>query len=634
MSIPTLSNIELFHQVRWLNASLKDYYVNNIYWVVKDTLLIRLHHPSKPEKRLVIDRGRGIWVTNTKLEEENTDNLLIFFRKKLSRGKIVSISQLETERIIFIEFVGSEATKLVAEFFGNGNLILLDDKNIILGASEYYETKHRRIAIGTEYVPPPERGADPLKVDEAFFKPLLIYEEDFRKWVGKNLSLPKKYVDMLPNLLNIPSGSTGKQINEQTLRTLITTIRGFFSDDLTTIQPTLYLDKEEPVNFSLYPIGFGQYKAKEVGNLNEALDELYTKNSLKEREQKLLQAVYRNREGLKKTIEDLKKKKETLTEDKKELTKIANMIRENIPSYYQDKNQFEKTFKNVFTGSDNNLIIISYKNFKFELDQKNPLKTGSEIFNTTKVLSQEIIDIDSSITQLEKELQQIEKKVILKEGTVVQKSRKIFEKEWYERYRWFRTSEGFLAIGGRDASSNEAIIKKYLGEEDIIFHAEFTGAPFFIIKDGKKATEHSIKEVALAAVAFSNLWKLGTATGEAYWVFKDQVSKEAPSGQYISKGAFMISGKRNYIKNIPIELAIGITKVKDHYSVIGGPKEALKVSTEAYILILPGREEKNYIGKKIKAILLEKMNHIEEVKNIPLEDFIRTLPPGGCKIKL
>jgi len=34
------------------------------------------------------------------------------------------------------------------------------------------------------------------------------------------------------------------------------------------------------------------------------------------------------------------------------------------------------------------------------------------------------------------------------------------ERAWYEKFRWFFTSEGFLAIGGRDATSNEIVVKK------------------------------------------------------------------------------------------------------------------------------------------------------------------------------
>lgn len=136
MQDQAMNNIELFHQTRWLNTNLRDYYVNNVYWaIVNRVLVIRLHHPTNPEKRLVIDNGRAIWVTETKLEEEGADQLLRQFRKFLSRGKISRIEQFGTERIIGIEFVGSIARQLIAEFFGRGNIVLVDEKNIILTAS-------------------------------------------------------------------------------------------------------------------------------------------------------------------------------------------------------------------------------------------------------------------------------------------------------------------------------------------------------------------------------------------------------------------------------------------------------------------------------------------------------------------
>ena len=40
----------------------------------------------------------------------------------------------------------------------------------------------------------------------------------------------------------------------------------------------------------------------------------------------------------------------------------------------------------------------------------------------------------------------------------IKKARK---REWYEKFHWFISSEGFLCIGGKDATSNEIIIKKH-----------------------------------------------------------------------------------------------------------------------------------------------------------------------------
>ena len=62
-------------------------------------------------------------------------------------------------------------------------------------------------------------------------------------------------------------------------------------------------------------------------------------------------------------------------------------------------------------------------------------------------------------------------------------------KEWYERYHWFITSDGLLAVGGRDSSSNSALVRKHLTEQDIVFHAEIYGSPFFILKNSAGISE-------------------------------------------------------------------------------------------------------------------------------------------------
>jgi len=52
------------------------------------------------------------------------------------------------------------------------------------------------------------------------------------------------------------------------------------------------------------------------------------------------------------------------------------------------------------------------------------------------------------------------------------------KKEWYEKFRWFFSSEGFLCIGGRDATTNDIIIKKHADKNDIVFHTDMAGSPF------------------------------------------------------------------------------------------------------------------------------------------------------------
>ncbi|MEM0052663.1 MAG: ribosome rescue protein RqcH [Nitrososphaeria archaeon] len=632
MKEQTLNNIELFHQTRWLNGNLKDYYVNNIYWAIPNrTLVIRLHHPTCPEKRLVIDNGRAIWVTEIKLEEEGSDQLLRQFRNFLARGKISKITQLGTERIIDIEFVGSLAKHLIAEFFSRGNIILTDEKNIILVALEYYQTRHRTIAVGKEYLTPPERGLDPLNVDTRHLRPMLKYEDDFRRWIGKNLALPKKYIDILPKMIGVGEGTKGSELDEEKIVKILEKIKGFFREE--NISPVIYLDSNGVVDFSVTPVSVDGLVQQNVQNLNEALDKIFTKIVLQEKEKEALYPLIREKEKTRKAIEELSNKKDMMLEDKNFLTELANKIKANLQLLYQDYEEFKKTLlpAKIEKGEEGGKEKIVYKNYIFEFDKNNPLKTCSEVYGIAKRLVEDAKKIEESINEMHKEIGKIEKKIMAKEKIISKEHKKAREREWFEKYRWFYTSEDMLAIGGRDASSNEAIIKKYLEDEDIVFHAEIVGAPFFILKNGAKAGENSLKEVAIAAVSFSNFWKMGASAGEAYWVYKNQISKQAPSGQYMGKGAFMISGKRNYIRNLPIELAVGIVKVKEHYSVVCGPVDAIKKYSENYLVIVPGNEDKNAVAKKIVKYFYDKIGDI--VKDIPFEEFIQTLPPGGCKLK-
>lgn len=43
----------------------------------------------------------------------------------------------------------------------------------------------------------------------------------------------------------------------------------------------------------------------------------------------------------------------------------------------------------------------------------------------------------------------------------------------------------------------------------------------------------------------------------AYWVFGEQVSKTAPTGEYLTTGSFMIRGKKNFLP--PSHLILGMS---------------------------------------------------------------------------
>jgi hypothetical protein len=188
-----------------------------------------------------------------------------------------------------------------------------------------------------------------------------------------------------------------------------------------------------------------------------------------------------------------------------------------------------------------------------------------------------------------------------------------------------------LAIGGRDAPSNSAVVRKHLGKNDKIFHGDIFGSPFFILKDAENPSTISMNEVAHATVCFSRAWREGMQGTNAYWVNPEQVKKSAPSGQFLPKGSFTIEGKRNFI-NIPsLKLAVGIIPQDENYVLTSGPLATIKKNSICYAIIEPHGLEMVEVGKKIK-IEFSKLEE-EITKQISIDDFVRVLPAGQSQIK-
>jgi predicted ribosome quality control (RQC) complex YloA/Tae2 family protein len=198
------------------------------------------------------------------------------------------------------------------------------------------------------------------------------------------------------------------------------------------------------------------------------------------------------------------------------------------------------------------------------------------------------------------------------------------KKEWFEKFRWFISSDDFLVIGGRDATTNEIIVKKHLDKNDIVFHTELPGSPFVVIKnpEDKKIPENTIKESAEFCSSFSRSWKGGRTSAEVYHINPDQVSKVAPSGMAaLAKGSFMINGKRNYITATTNLAICNIGRI------MTGPVSAVKKQCETnglkYVEIIQGQDKLSDVGKKIQRIIGGELDEI--IRNLPSECSIKKI---------
>ena len=124
------------------------------------------------------------------------------------------------------------------------------------------------------------------------------------------------------------------------------------------------------------------------------------------------------------------------------------------------------------------------------------------------------------------------------------------------------SSDGYLVLGGKDAQQNEYLYRRHLKRGDIFVHADLHGASCVIIKNNPQTPDAPVPPSTLSqagslSVCSSAAWD-SKAVMAAYWVNSDQVSKTAPTGEYLTTGGFVIRGEKNFLPPSQLLLGFGV----------------------------------------------------------------------------
>ncbi|KAI7860665.1 hypothetical protein BDC45DRAFT_429820 [Circinella umbellata] len=208
-----------------------------------------------------------------------------------------------------------------------------------------------------------------------------------------------------------------------------------------------------------------------------------------------------------------------------------------------DEEQEEKSKAPVKV--DVEIGLTAFANARKYYDQKKTTATKHE-----KTLKASSKAMKSAERKIRKDLKDT------KITTSINKIRKPF---WFEKFLWFISTEGHLVIAGKDMQQNEILVKRYLQKDDVYVHADLHGAASVIVKNkpgnaGKPIPPSTLFQAGIMSVCQSKAWDAKIVTS-AYWVNADQVSKSAPTGEYLTTGSFMIRGKKNFLP--PVQLVYG-----------------------------------------------------------------------------
>lgn len=629
-----LSFIELKRLMKEIVEQIVDSRIENIYDMSDGSIILKLWK-NYEKHELRIAPGRCIYLVKGEYKKpQKPSDQILRFRKILNNSIIKKVELVEGERIVIfnIERSRGEILNLIVELLPKGTVIITDSSRRILESLRKLVMKDRKIITGEEYRLPPRRPTitSPADIDQ-----LLEPIDKNRKIVSilaVDAGLGGRYAE---EVISIAGVDKSKKFSE-------VSIEEYEKIKEAVIRVLEYVESGQPViiesNAEAYPLPYllnslktNNVRITEVSDFNEAVRIAYERNLLRQITHKALDKIEEEIRQLNKELEDKYKtleKLKKLLEWKNEMARIILTHSNEIEQlkYVEEPEEREIGGLKVKIQSSKRTILVSslLGEIKLSFDES-IAKQASRLFDEAKNISHRIEELKREIGNIQERISKLSQKkepIILEELESLSPKITLTKRNWYEKYRWFYTSEGFLAVAGRDASSNHALIRKHLEKDDLVFHSEVRGAPILILKNGVKSSETSIIEAAQFAACYSRAWREGLQYVSVYYVKPEQISLSPPPGHYLPKGGVIIKGEKKYL-TVKLELAIGV----EDDMLVWGPPQTLEVRTTKMVKITPGNKKAKQLAEEIVNQIFK---DVDSRKKIELIEKIIQIIPYGC----
>jgi len=622
-------------------------YIDNLWVYSFNAIILRLRLRDGNHLDIIIEGGRRITSTDIdpKTLSEFESGAQTTWRSVLRNCSVAELMQLGSERIVAIKLrCGAEHRTLIGELLPRGVIVVVNDEDRIVLITETRKMRDRTLAAGMIYTyPPPVKTLIDMNLDEAK-KSLLAEQRDLLIALGRVWLLPATLADYI---LRTRCPNAAKAVKASELKS--DDVECLYNEALNILNALLNKPCIEPktdengnvVDF-IYREDRGDCLCRSI---DECLKKYFDELMIKEVVSKTLSSIQSEIERLKKSLEDIDK---LIAERKRELEELQRLLNIVAERYYElevmhncVRAKVKQSWENIkecgnieSTDPRKGRYSIKLNDVVVELDVT---KSLVEIYNA---LRQRVSDLEEAISKALAERENLSRKInelnweadAKKIGITMRASRKV---RWYERFHWLVTSRGLLVIGGRDASQNERLLRKHLSEYDVVMHADIHGGSVVIVKDWlRSGTEEDLREAAALAACYSKAWKLGLHSVDVFWVKPDQISLSAKPGEYMPKGGFMVYGKKNFIKDVKLELGIGIAKHDGEVIAIVGPSSYVAERAFAYAVLEPGDVDPYKLAK----FILERFKQLCEdnerklLEAVTIDDIAKRVP-GKSRVK-
>lgn len=508
--------------------------IDKIYQPNKEEFIFSLRTRNNSFKLLISARANSPKIHFTKHNLENPPTppmLCMLFRKKLSGAKLISIRQIDFERVLFIDFDAlselGEKIKLTlaVEIMGkHSNVILINEDGIIIDSLKrvsFDMSSKRQILPGLQYKVPPTQNK------------LTFFNEPIEKITKKILTsskdtLEKALISCIQGISSIVCKEIEYKVlnganillcdlsteQKDKLKTTLIDISNLIEKNKTT--PYLILNNEKkPIDFSFLEISQNKdiYSLVSYNSYSELLDDFYY-------EKDKLDRMRVKSQNLTKTLQNIKlrltrkiklQQSELLECENKEILKIyGDLLTANL--YKVEKGSFNILLENFYSPD---LSVVEIK-----LDPKlNGIQNAQKYYKkykkakTAQIILEEQIkkayteldyidtvlyEISSAKTELD--LTHISQELVVQGYIKDKKHTKKIPKSLPPLK--FESNDGFTILVGRNNLQNDKLTLKQANKTDIWLHVkDMPGSHAIIFLENKKITDTALITAAkLAAI--------------------------------------------------------------------------------------------------------------------------------------
>lgn len=594
-------------------ASLREAHLNQVYQE-GETFILKFRLPQEGRRELFVEPGHWLFLGDDFAKPPEPPPLAQRLRRALGNAVLKDVRQRGFDRILLLEFQKETSYTLVLEMFGRGNLVLLRGEEI-LAALRRERWRTREIRRGAAYRFPPD-ALDPTSLDEEGFRQALAaHPGEVVRVLASALGLGGLYAEEVCLRAEVEKHTPTEALDAGETKGLLGAVRALLQQ-LEGPAPRLVLDRGEAIDVVPFPLEvYAGYDAQAFEALSEALRRYVEALPEGEAEGPPTARIDRRIAQQEETLEDLREEAE-----------VAGAAAEYLYAHYQELDHALRAARegerpeglDPTTGR----MRLQAEGHPLELDPALDVDENARLLYERK---KRALDRMGRVQRALEESRLARSRAEAGEEDVPQPPQSTYapsRRFWVDAFRWGLTSEGRLILGGRDARSNERLVRKHLEPGDRYVHADLPGASSVILKDGAEAEERELREACRFALAFSRAWRAGIGAGSAYWVTPEQVTKTAESGEYVKTGSFVIRGRRNYHHNLPLALGVGLVEYEGATRVIPTDPDAIARLADRYVLLEPAGplERAELVGRLAPAF------------RVPREEIERLLPAGTFRV--